>query len=81
MRCAGRPAMSWPSKATVPRSGFKRPAIRLKVVLLPEPLGPIRPNISPGATAKETWLTARKPPKLLLSPSTLSNRAAPHQAA
>ena len=32
--------------------------MQLKVVLLPEPFGPIRPRISPSFTSKETSLTA-----------------------
>ena len=54
------------------RLGFSAPAIRLKVVLFPEPFGPIRPRISPSATSNATFLTARKPSKLLVSPSTAS---------
>src|SRR5438552_575765 len=33
-----------------------------KIVLLPEPLGPSRPTISPGAMANETSVTARRGP-------------------
>ena len=44
----------------------------LKIVLLPEPLGPIRPRISPWATLNETLLTAVKPPKRFIRPSTTS---------
>src|SRR5271157_5910589 len=33
-----------------------------KIVLLPEPFGPSRPTISPGAIAKDTSLTARRGP-------------------
>src|SRR6266480_3108685 len=47
--------------------------MRLNTVLLPEPLGPIRPRISPSATSNETLLTAVKPPKLFVSCSTFSN--------
>src|SRR5439155_12378776 len=39
------------------------PAIRLTVVLLPEPLGPIRPTISPSFTVRSSPSTARTPPK------------------
>ena len=48
----------------VPAVGFRLPASRLKSVVLPAPLGPIRPSISPrlkrdrhavdGAQAAET---------------------------
>ena len=36
---------------------------RLKVVVLPEPLGPMSPEIAPRATAKLQPSTARTPPK------------------
>ena len=55
-----------------PPVGRSMPAIRLKVVLLPEPLGPMRPRISPGLSSKDTWLTARNPPKRLDRPDTAS---------
>ena len=45
--CGGRPAISWPSKRIDPPEGGKVPDSMLKIVLLPEPLGPIRPRISP----------------------------------
>src|SRR5580692_8333998 len=76
MRCGGRPAMSRPSKRIAPAVGGKVPDKRLKMVLLPEPLGPISPRISPAPTAKETLLTAVKPPNRLTSPSTSSTGAA-----
>ncbi len=44
--------------------------MRLNVVLLPEPFGPINPRISPSFTSKETLLTAVKPPKTLANPLT-----------
>src|SRR5215469_9963351 len=72
MRYAGRPAISWFSKAIEPTVGRNVPAIKLKVVLLPEPFGPIRPRISPAATLNDTRLTARNPSKLLLTPLTES---------
>src|SRR5690348_8740041 len=71
-RYAGSPPISAPRKRTEPAVGLNAPAIRLNVVLLPEPFGPIRPRISPSATSKETLLTARKPSKLLVRPSTSS---------
>src|SRR5437762_4801301 len=71
-RYAGSPATSSPRKRTEPDVGRNAPAIRLKVVLFPEPFGPMRPRISPSATSNETFLTARKPSKLLVSPSTRS---------
>src|SRR5947207_5429500 len=47
----------------------------LKIVLLPEPFGPIRPRISPLSSLNEMLLTAVKPPKRLTSPATSSTRA------
>ncbi len=39
--------------------------IMRRVVVLPAPFGPSRPQIDPGATASETPATATKSPKLL----------------
>src|SRR5437016_6880403 len=69
MRYGASPPISRPSKRIEPASGTRAPASTLKIVLLPEPLGPISPRISPGSTANDTLLTAVKPPKRLLSPS------------
>ena len=44
----------------------------LKIVLLPDPFGPIRPRISPFSTPNDTLLTAVKPPKRLVRPWTAS---------
>src|SRR5713101_6925505 len=77
--CAARPAMSPPSKRIEPALGGKVPAIRLKIVVLPEPFGPMRPRISPGLTAKDTPLTARNPPNRFARPATSSTLApVPH---
>src|SRR4051812_50104597 len=72
MRLGVSPLISAPSKAIVPPSGAYSPAMQLNVVLLPEPLGPIRPRISPSFTSNETLLTARSAPKRLVRPETLS---------
>ncbi len=45
--------------------------MQLKIVLLPDPFGPISPRISPSLTSNETSLTARRAPNLLVSPETL----------
>src|SRR5260370_19877784 len=50
-----------------PAVGRSAPATRLKVVILPDPFGPMRPTISPSRTSKDTRLTATKPPKRLES--------------
>src|SRR5438067_58236 len=46
--------------------------MQLKVVLLPDPFGPIRPRISPSFTSKETSFTARRAPNLLVRLDTLN---------
>ena len=53
-----------------PPSAHSMPAMQLKVVLLPEPLGPIRPRISPSLTSNETLETAVKPSNFLVRPET-----------
>src|SRR5690242_5604663 len=72
IRCGGRPASSWPSNAIEPAVGGNVPESMLKIVLLPDPFGPIRPRISPFSTLNDTLLTARKPPNRLTRPSTAS---------
>src|SRR5712692_5159155 len=74
IRCGICPAISRPAKRIEPALGTSAPASMLKMVLFPEPFGPISPRISPGSTANDTWLTAVKPPKRLVSPSTANTR-------
>src|SRR5262245_19523221 len=64
--------MSRPSKRIDPLFGTSAPASMLKMVLLPEPLGPIKPTISPCSTANDTLLTAVNPPNRLVSPAVVS---------
>ncbi len=45
-----------------PASGISTPRIMLMVVVLPAPLGPTRPTISPRPTLKEIPSTATAPP-------------------
>src|SRR5436190_18479221 len=47
--------------------------MRLKQVVLPAPLGPIRPTMAPSATAKLTPLTAVRPPNRTVRSSTSSS--------
>src|SRR5262245_40448568 len=47
-----------PSTSIRPESGFSRPAIERSVVVLPQPEGPSRVNISPCFTLRLTSLTA-----------------------
>src|SRR2546423_502741 len=75
MRCGALPAISAPSNSIEPAVGTSVPESMLKIVLLPEPFGPIRPRISPSSTWNETFATAVKPPKRLTSPLTSSTRA------
>src|ERR1700683_4477582 len=72
MRYGGRPAISAPANWIEPADGGSVPESMLKIVLLPEPFGPIRPRISPCSTSNETLLTAVKPPKRFTSPLTVS---------
>src|SRR3954470_18369664 len=72
IRCGGRPAISEPSNRIEPDVGASVPESILKIVLLPEPLGPIRPRISPWPTLNDTLLTAVKPPNRFTSPLTSS---------
>ena len=62
-RFAGKPVMSTPSICTRPERGARKPESRLSTVVLPEPLGPIRPRISPARRSKLTSSTAATPPK------------------
>lgn len=41
-----------------PAVGWSKPESILRVVVLPAPLGPKNPTISPGATSKEMFFTA-----------------------
>src|SRR3954447_3099314 len=76
MLCGARPAISAPANFIEPAVGGKVPESMLKIVLLPEPFGPIRPRISPWSTLNDTLLTAVKPPNRFTRPSTTSTAAA-----
>src|SRR6476469_7034740 len=81
MRCGGRPVMSRPSKAIRPASGLWKPATAANSVVLPAPLGPIRPTISPARTSSDAWSTAFNPPNALETARTSSmTRPAAKQA-
>jgi len=67
--------MSAPSSTMRPSSGWSAPLMQLKSVVLPAPLGPIRPTISPGSIARETSRLAIRPPKRLVDRSTCSSGA------
>ena len=76
-RCPGGPAGRWgarvsstPSSSTDPSSGRSWPQTQLNTVVLPAPLGPTRPTLSPRSMEKVTSLTALMPPNCLESPRT-----------
>src|SRR6476620_12671870 len=77
MRCGATPAISAPSNRIDPAVGTSVPDSMLKIVLLPEPFGPIRPRISPCSTRNDTLLTAVKPPKRFTNPLTVSTPDTP----
>src|SRR4030042_941432 len=60
--------MSLPSNIIFPRVGRRKPVTRLKVVVFPSPLGPIKPTSSPLLIFRSNSLTAASPPKYLLNP-------------
>ena len=71
-RAGSRCGASWPrpacrqDTAILPPSGLKMSSIMRMVVVLPAPLGPSRPKISPAHTSNDTSLTTRTSAKLLL---------------
>src|SRR3954464_2144763 len=77
IRCGASPAISAPANVIEPAVGTSVPDSMLKIVLLPEPFGPIRPRISPCSTLNDTLLTAVKPPKRFTRPFTTSTAVPP----
>src|SRR5262245_31862846 len=63
IRCAERPTVVSPPNVMLPESGGTRPEITRINVVLPAPLGPITPTVSPGATPSETPHSARDEPQ------------------
>src|SRR5215213_1877628 len=59
-----------PSKDHVPVLGWSKPVSRLNSVVLPAPLGPIRPVMPPRCTSRWSTDTAVRPPNVRLTPST-----------
>ena len=74
--CGGALSIFRPSTEIVPPDEVSTPVIRLKVVLLPAPLGPISATISRAWTSKETLLTAITPPNCLRALSMCSSAPA-----
>ena len=50
--------------------------MQLKSVVLPAPFGPIKPQIAPWATSKDTSWSAVTPPNRIVTPSTTSRAEA-----
>src|SRR3990170_3507098 len=67
-----RAEISSPLNRMEPAVAGKAPEMQLNMVVLPEPLGPMRPRISPSTTSNETRLRAVKPPNRLVRPETVS---------
>ena len=57
------PTMFSPSSVMIPSFGRYTPVSRLKTVVLPAPLGPIRPYRQPFSICRWNSFTARSPPK------------------
>ena len=70
--CGGSVVTSRPSNRIRPDVGATNPAMRANSVVLPAPLGPIRPVIEPLSTVSETPFTATSPPKRLLTATAAS---------
>src|SRR5712691_3716424 len=66
------PPISSPRRRTAPAVGGSAPDTQLNSVVLPEPLGPMSPRISPSRTSHDTALSAVNPPNRFVSPETVS---------
>src|SRR6516165_8334053 len=73
MASTRRRVISCPSNAMRPRSTGWAPTIDEKSVVLPDPLGPIRPTMAPSGTLIEIAWLATTPPNDLVTPSTSSS--------
>src|SRR4030042_385948 len=61
----GRAVIGAPSKKMSPWVGLRKPLKRLKTVVLPAPLGPMRPLSAPAGTERLKSSRAERPPKRL----------------
>jgi len=59
-------SISWPKIVAIPEVGLDTPVKMRMVVVLPAPLGPKKPNVSPSPTEKLISLSAVIEPNLLL---------------
>src|SRR6267378_1905823 len=73
MRWAGRPASLSDPIHACPDSNGTYPVITLTRVVLPAPLGPMRPWIAPSSTSSDTPSTACTPPKWRVTSSSRSS--------
>src|SRR6476646_800967 len=62
--------METPPNEMVPASGCRNPVSRFTKVVLPAPLGPIRPTRAPGTRSTSIDCATTSAPKLLQSPRT-----------
>ena len=65
-----------PSTVADPPVGRTRPRSIAMIVVLPAPLGPIRPATVPDGTANDTWSTATRLPNRLVRRSTTTASSA-----
>src|SRR5699024_598676 len=72
------PVMSLPSSTMLPSVGRYMPVSMLKTVVLPAPLGPIRPYRWPFSMVRSNWATACRPPKAMPRLLTSSNAILRH---
>ena len=63
MRCGGSSRIDCPWNWMLPEEGVYKRERQLNSVVLPAPLGPIRPTILPASTSNETPSSATMPPK------------------
>src|SRR5688572_11515314 len=75
-RAAAPPGREIPDSFACPLDGFRRPAMTLRSVVFPAPLGPNRARHSPSRREKDTPATARLAPKFRVSPATSRSRCA-----
>ena len=77
MRWIGTLVSDWPSSRMSPAWYWYSRLMQLNSVVLPAPLGPIRPQMSPRSTSKLTLSSATMPPKRTDTPRTLSKELPP----
>ncbi len=68
MRCMSQPVMSVSPANTRPAVGFCNPVEQSNSVDLPDPFGPVRPQISPAGMARSTPATATMGPNRFSTP-------------